>query len=158
MFLCLHVFVLSGVIIKWFNVFMLVVMILTVWELCALSLDSFTYCILQGCTVKMICNINLSHLDHVASSLLGLEDGGHPSTADFALWKHVSNMVKDWILEMVDWPQGQCKLCCTEWWPQGGEAERKWTWRSDQNIVRQGNKVNWSRPQFLWKLNQWGFC
>lgn len=28
---------------------------------------------------------------------------------------------------------------------EGGEAERKWTWRSDQNIVRQGNKVKWSR-------------
>lgn len=92
------------------------------------------------------------------SFVWGMEGIHQQLTLPFESMQHVSSVVKDWILGMDDWPQGQCKLCWAEWWPQGGEAERKWTWRSDQNIVWQGNKVNWSRLQFFWKLNQWGFC
>lgn len=56
-------------------------------------------------------------------------------TLPFESMQRVSSVVKDWILGMDDWPRGQCKLCRAERRPQGGEAERKWTWRSDQNIV-----------------------
>lgn len=60
----------------------------------------------------------------------------------FESMHHVSNVVKDYRLRMDDWPQGQREPCWAAWWGLGGEAERKWTWRSDQNTVWQGNKVN----------------
>lgn len=89
----------------------------------------------------------------------GAVEGIHQQrTLPFESMQRVSSVVKDWILGMDDWPRGQCELCRAERWPQGWEAERKWTWRSDQNIVWQGNKVKWSRLQFLWKVNQWGLC
>lgn len=94
----------------------------------------------------------------------GRREGGgwrafiNSDSAPFESMQRVSSEVKAWILAMDDWPQGQCELCRAARWPRGGEAKRKWTWRSDQNIVWQGNKVKWSRLQFLWKVNQWGFC
>lgn len=100
------------------------------------------------------------------SASFGCGEGGqggwrafiNSDSAPFESTQWVSSAVKAWILAMDDWPQGQCELCRPARWPQGGEAKRKWTWRSDQNIVWQGNKVKWSSLQFLWKVNQWGFC
>lgn len=85
----------------------------------------------------------LSQLGHVVSSQLhrvGEGGGGwrafiNSDSAPFESMQWVSSAVKAWILAMDDWPQGQCELCRAAPWPQGGEAKRKWTWRSDQNIV-----------------------
>lgn len=69
-----------------------------------------------------------------------VEGGGwrafiNSDSAPFESMQRVSSEVKAWILAMDDWPQGQCELCRAARWPRGGEAKRKWTWRSDQNIV-----------------------
>lgn len=63
----------------------------------------------------------------------------------FESMRHVSRVVRVWILGTDDWLRGQSKLCPAAWWREGGEAERKWTWWADQNTVRQGNKVKWSQ-------------
>lgn len=68
------------------------------------------------------------------------------SLCSFESMQHVSGAVKR--LDIRDgWlaTGTQSELCWASWWREGGEAERKWTWRSDQNIVWQGNKVNWSQ-------------
>lgn len=86
---------------------------------------------------------HLSRLGHVVSSQLRLGGGGvggwrafiNSDSAPFESMQRVSSAVKAWILAMDDWPQGQCELCRAARWPRGGEAKRKWTWRSDQNIV-----------------------
>lgn len=60
--------------------------------------------------------------------------------------QHVSSAVKGWRLEMDDWPRGQSQLCYPAWWWLGGEAGRKWTWRSVQNIVWQGKSIQAAVP------------
>lgn len=79
-FLCLHVFVLAGLKIKKY----LMVYIIR----CPLL--SFFH--LQIRMVQMICKIqsHLSLLGQKVSSKLRLGDGGHPSTAHSALWKHAA--------------------------------------------------------------------
>lgn len=128
---------------------------------------------LHICIVQMMCVLLYSWVMWFPLRLVGVGWGGvggagragggrrafiNSDSAPFESMQWVSSAVKAWILAMDDWPQGQCELCRPAPRPRGGEAKRKWTWRSDQNIVWQGNKVKWSRLQFLWKVNQWGFC